>query len=392
MSSDLLLGIGPRLAAAREAKGLSAAEVASKLRLGVRQVEALEAEAFEQLPGEVFVRGFIRNYARFLEIDPEELLPSQEVVVAEQVTVPTTNVRFQPSPLQRWLLLPIGGAVLFFALVALLYAWLSSGEQAVLEQPVLEEPLASPSPLPAPAAATAEASVDTATPAAAVSSTPMPAASAPAPTVEPAASKPAAALVTPANRPSVVDMGKPVVPPLATASPSPAAAGAVVQSAAKPVPDTVKPFAPVAAKPTAPAIAPPKVVVPAAAKPAVAPTPPATPVTKPAPAALEPARPADSHKLVFQPTEDSWIQVIDGSGQRFSKLIRAGSSESLNGVPPFRMVIGNAATVRLTHDGKPVDLKPFIGERVARLKLSDEGASKVAPPDSGAKPQINQNP
>lgn len=392
MSSELLLGIGPRLAAARAAKGLSTAEVASKLRLGLRQVEALEAEAFEQLPGEVFVRGFIRNYARFLELDPDELLPSQEVVVAEQVTVPTTNVRFQPSPLQRWLLLPIGGAVLFFALVALLYAWLSSGEQAVLEQPVLEEPQASPQP---PAPATSEVPTDAAAaPAAAESSTPVPAA-APAPATEPAAAKPAALPVAPANRPSVVDLGKVVVPPLAPASPPAAAAGTTAQPTGKSLTEVVKPFAPVAAKPVQPMIESPRVVAPVVARPAVAPPPAAAAVAKPAPIAAEPARssakPAELHKLVFQPTEDSWVQVIDGSGQRFSKLIRAGSSESLNGVPPFRMVIGNAATVRLSHDGKPVDLKPFIGERVARLKLSDEGANKMAPPDTGAKPQASPN-
>lgn len=390
MSSELLLGIGPRLAAAREAKGLSTAEVASKLRLGVRQVEALEAEAFEQLPGEVFVRGFIRNYARFLELDPDELLPSQEVVVAEQVTVPTTNVRFQPSPLQRWLLLPIGGAVLFFALVALLYAWLSSGEQAVLEQPALEEPQASPQPAPA----TSEVPTDAAAvPAAAESSTSVPAA--PAPATEPAAPKPAAMPVAPANRLSVVDLGKVVVPPLAPASSQTAAAGTTAQPTAKSLTEVVKPFAPVAAKPVQPMIESPRVVAPVVAKPAIAPTPPAAAVAKPVPTAVEPvrspARPAELHKLVFQPTEDSWVQVIDGSGQRFSKLIRAGSSESLNGVPPFRMVIGNAATVRLSHDGKPVDLKPFIGERVARLKLSDEGANKMAPPDTGVKPQASPN-
>ncbi|MBI5937860.1 MAG: helix-turn-helix domain-containing protein [Betaproteobacteria bacterium] len=379
MSSEALQGIGPKLAATRAAKGLSTAEVAAKLRLGVRQVEALEADAFEQLPGEVFVRGFVRNYARFLELDPEELLPSQEVAVAEQLTVPSTNVRFQPSPLQRWLLLPLGSAVLFFALVALLYAWLSSGEQAVLEQPALEEHQALQQPVPV--SPIVESSAD----AAPVVAGGEPSAQQPATAVPQATEAPAASLgnaTTPANRPSVVDVAKPVMPPLAASAPASANTpplAAMPSAPAKTLPEAAKPAAPALAKPAAPIAA----KFPAA--PAAATAPVAVPVAKPAPAPLgpavaEPAKPAGTHKLVFQPAEDSWVQVIDGGGQRYSKLIRAGSSESLNGTPPFRMVIGNAATMRLSHDGKTVDLRPFIGEKVARLKLSDEGASKMAPP------------
>lgn len=387
MSSEALQGIGPKLAATRAAKGLSTAEVAAKLRLGVRQVEALEADAFEQLPGEVFVRGFVRNYARFLELDPEELLPSQEVAVAEQLTVPSTNVRFQPSPLQRWLLLPLGSAVLFFALVALLYAWLSSGEQAVLEQPALEEHQALQQPVPV--SPVVEPSAD-AVPAAGAGepSAQPPTTAAPQTTEAPAASLGNA--TAPANRPSVVDAAKPVAPPLAASAPAPVNTpplAAMPSAPAKTLPEVAKPAAPALAKPVAPVVAPPKPAAPVAAKFPVAPAtaPVAVPVAKPAPAPLgpavaEPAKPAGTHKLVFQPAEDSWVQVIDGGGQRYSKLIRAGSSESLSGTPPFRMVIGNAATMRLSHDGKTVDLRPFIGEKVARLKLSDEGASKMAPP------------
>lgn len=387
MSSETLQGIGPKLAAAREAKGLSTAEVASKLRLGVRQVEALEADAFDRLPGEVFVRGFVRNYARFLELDAEELLPSQEVAVAEQLTVPSTNVRFQPSPLQRWLLLPLGSAVLFFALVALLYAWLSSGEQAVLEQPALEvhQPLATP---PAAQAAT-EAQATTV---AGEDAQPQDAASATAPSADaaPKAEPPAA----PANKPSIVDAAKPIVPPLAANAPAPVnAAQAAAPAPRKTLPEAAKPIAPALTKPVVPAMEPPKATAPLAPKAPAVPAPlavaPAANAAKPVPQApavvaptAEPVKPVDSHKLLFQPSEDSWVQVVDGGGQRFSKLIRAGSSEVLSGTPPFRMVIGNAANMRLSHDGKAIDLKPFIGEKVARLKLSDEGASKMTPPAS----------
>lgn len=69
---------GRQLAAARESCGFSVAEIARQLKLSPSQVEALEAEDYARLPGAVFVRGFIRNYARLVKLDPALLLPDVE--------------------------------------------------------------------------------------------------------------------------------------------------------------------------------------------------------------------------------------------------------------------------------------------------------------------------
>ena len=61
----------PLLRAAREALGLSIDAVAQQLKLAPRQVRALEDGDFAQLPGRTFVRGFMRNYARLVQLDPE---------------------------------------------------------------------------------------------------------------------------------------------------------------------------------------------------------------------------------------------------------------------------------------------------------------------------------
>lgn len=66
--------VGGILAAAREQAGMSMDEAASSLRLSVRQVQALEADDATQLPSPTFVRGFIRNYAKLLNLDAEALL------------------------------------------------------------------------------------------------------------------------------------------------------------------------------------------------------------------------------------------------------------------------------------------------------------------------------
>lgn len=65
---------GRVLAEARVARNLTVFEVAQQLKLSATQVEALEADAYDQLPGSVFVRGFVRNYARLLELDADGLV------------------------------------------------------------------------------------------------------------------------------------------------------------------------------------------------------------------------------------------------------------------------------------------------------------------------------
>ena len=67
-------GYGARLAAQRERAGLSVTDVASTLRLHPNQIRAIEQEDLTRLPALVYVRGFIRSYARVLSLDPEPLL------------------------------------------------------------------------------------------------------------------------------------------------------------------------------------------------------------------------------------------------------------------------------------------------------------------------------
>jgi cytoskeleton protein RodZ len=74
---------GVLLAAARKASGLSVGDVAAQMRIAPRQVEAIEADRYDQLPGAVFVRGFVRNYARLLKIDPVPLLHALEPALGD---------------------------------------------------------------------------------------------------------------------------------------------------------------------------------------------------------------------------------------------------------------------------------------------------------------------
>lgn len=83
---DGLPTVGAQLRAAREAHGISLSEVAGALKLGPRQLEALEDGNWKMLPGATFVRGFIRNYARFLQLDPAPLMAQLDTTLEKPVT------------------------------------------------------------------------------------------------------------------------------------------------------------------------------------------------------------------------------------------------------------------------------------------------------------------
>ena len=66
--------VGAALKSAREARGLSVSEVAQQLKFAPRQLEALEQDRFDLLPGGTFARGMVRSYARLLKLAPEPLV------------------------------------------------------------------------------------------------------------------------------------------------------------------------------------------------------------------------------------------------------------------------------------------------------------------------------
>lgn len=66
--------IGRYLRHARETRAMSVEEVSRATRIPVSAIERIEADHFDDLPGEVFVRGFLRAYARAVSIPVEEVL------------------------------------------------------------------------------------------------------------------------------------------------------------------------------------------------------------------------------------------------------------------------------------------------------------------------------
>lgn len=66
--------VGRYLKRTREARAMSLEEVSRATRIPVASIERIEGDHFDDLPGEVFVRGFLRAYARALSLPPEDVL------------------------------------------------------------------------------------------------------------------------------------------------------------------------------------------------------------------------------------------------------------------------------------------------------------------------------
>ena len=92
--------LGQVLGAERERQGLARAEVAQRLHMSAWQIEALEGGDYARLPQGTFLRGFVRNYAKALGLDPEEVLTHLAQAAprgaAPGIVVPSQNIRFDP--------------------------------------------------------------------------------------------------------------------------------------------------------------------------------------------------------------------------------------------------------------------------------------------------------
>ncbi len=320
---------GERLKAARLGMGMSVADVARHLKLQPRQVEALERGDHQALPGQVFVRGFMRNYARLVGLEPDMLVgaaarsATSGAEVAEAVkrraavwTSGTQGPVFEEGAARarkRWW--PVTVGLIMFAAV-LLYLGReriypdAPGEGAMVPagEATGEQTRGAPS-----GADTGEATTG--------------AQGDPA-TAPPATSEPARADV-------------------AQAEVSPVSGGAV----ANPVPASKEPE--VAARTSAPES------VPALA----------TGGAAPAPRAGDAAAGA-GQLLRLSFTQDSWVEVRDGSGAVvFSQMGTAGSERTVRGQPPLRLTVGNASGVRVNFRSRDVDLAPHTQSEVAHVTL-----------------------
>jgi cytoskeleton protein RodZ len=107
----------------------------------------------------------------------------------------------------------------------------------------------------------------------------------------------------------------------------------------------------------------------------ITPAAPATPVTPLTPVAMAdtgkaPASRGNARRIQLEFQRESWVEIKDRAGRTLlSQLNPAGTQKVVEGAPPFSVIIGNAANVRVTYKDASVDLMPYVKVEVARLTL-----------------------
>jgi cytoskeleton protein RodZ len=261
---------GARLRAAREAQGMTPEEAATALKLSLRQLASLEGGRHDELPGPVFVRGFIRNYARLVKLDAVNLL-EQVAAPAKDAAIERPRRRMEEIPFPgqgagRWRRYVAAAVAVLLPLLVYEAYFRSPPEPSIVEKPVVSAPVET-RPVAA-AAGSADAGF--------------------APAEGGVATEPQSAFHADASAP---------------APPASQAYGSVQRTA----------------------------------------------------------------RLAFE--RESWVEIRDRDGAIIhSRLHPAGSEQSID-LPaiPLSFVVGNAASVTMSIDGKPVDLQPHIRVTVARF-------------------------
>lgn len=306
--AEVPLTVGECLRQAREARGLQLADLAQSMKLGMRQIEALEAGDWQALPGATFVRGFVRNYARLVDLDPAPLMAQLDGVLEQKhanLALPESAPATMPAPggneRRDYAVVFSGLALVVIAVLLYLFfpgdlsAWRMQLQSLVSGLQQTTEPV------------TVDAPVSVLPPGASVQET-----------------------LHPALAGGETDI----------AVDTPVASAAIDGTAA--VTAGLMPAAPAAG------------------------------VEVTTQAALATSAPLSSTTagLLIRVSKESWVEVRDRNGNvLLSQRVPDASDRLLEGNGPFVIVLGNAPGVALKFKGKDVDLVPHTKGDVARLTL-----------------------
>jgi cytoskeleton protein RodZ len=334
---------GQILRAARLRRGLAIQDVARQLRLSVRQVTALEEDDYSKLSSGTFLRGFVRNYSKLLQIDPQPLLrqleeslpPPQPQTISYQIE----GIPFPTGRNQGARNIIVG--VLVAAALSLLVYEIYRGNETNVERRQVEvkteikdkgdtgdtSPADAPQSTPEITGGNGTAGAEQTGKADLPSSNALPNA------------------VAKAAEPTAIIEGKSAIPvpaaPVPTAPPPPAV------SKPGPKPTDAVPSNPLGGNAVAPNVA------------AIGETP------------TDAGDTGDVLRLAFE--GESWVEIKDGRGKLLlSRLNPPGTQQVLRGKRPFSLTIGNAAQVKLVYNNKPVDLARYTNVYGGTARLSLE--------------------
>ena len=332
-----MTAIGETLRRERVKRNLELQQVSDELKISKRFLDAIEREAFGELPGAIFVRSFVRQYARLLGLDEDDLAAEAQRILEPEVEEeprvrnpsmpPVEKVRVPPMRAWgsvgdggrfRWSsILPALGLVVAVTLVcSFVYTWWQrerrSGAVSAAQTKVSTRPAPPPAALPVPSA------------------------------------------------PAALDMGQtPAAQSEASteARPAPASAG---QGPSAGPPANVRPPAPMAEAP--------------AASPLQA-------GTATAQAAMQPVR------VEVTALATTWVRARTDGKYAFSGTLNPNQSRTVEARESVELLLGDAAGVSVVLNGKPIGAVGPKGQ-VRTVQLSSGGfkivSAKAPAPEAAA--------
>lgn len=308
---------GESLRQAREIKGWSVAEVASQLNLTPQRLAQIEAGAFDKLPGTTFARGYIRAYAKLLEMDQNRLVMEFDQFTGTDASGSSVHAlgRIEEPVRYSQSILRLVSFLLLLALIGAGFLWWQDQGR--------------------PVASLADLGLEHVEVEGADGTTQVHS------LAEPEDQAVIAAQGNEQSSPLLLPVEPGAAPEAASTAEQPAAEAGTAESAQE------APAAPVSNTPVAPAPA-----APAAES--------ATPV----------AASAGQGVLNVQFTADCWTQVTDADGKvLLSALKRSGERIELAGKAPLELRLGFARGAQVAYNGESVDVAPHMTGETARLKL-----------------------
>jgi cytoskeleton protein RodZ len=142
--------LGERFREAREARGISITEASTATRILPRYLQAIEAGDVASLPGDVYARGFVRNYAQLLGLPAEEMV----ALYRKERGEPTGPIKIVPAavpPRTRSCLIPSFFVTFFTVLLLLAAVYVVLNLSGMLTPAQVAD---EPTPTPVPATAT----------------------------------------------------------------------------------------------------------------------------------------------------------------------------------------------------------------------------------------------
>ncbi len=333
---------GEKLKLEREKRKITLEQISSSTKIGTRMLQALEEDKFNQLPGGIFNKGFVRAYSRFVGLDEDQTVADyleasgDALPVAVEPEVPEDGAQANEERITRLEAisdtparqLPWGVFAAVLLLVALALSFWSHRRHA--KPPVPPAPTTTQAPatqssdeVPGEVSGQDRASVS---PNAGSAS----------------AASPRAASTSPGSpRSSSPGTGSPAGRPAPSAQPSPAAAGASSGKTSFVAPKTPQGLAP---------------------------------QDRPAASAAVPGE----FTVVVQAREESWLTFAVDGKTTSSELLAAGSERAIRGRKEIVVKVGNAGGVDLRFNGKKLDTEGEFGE-VKTVTFGPQGILPNAP-------------